>query len=142
MKMGYQGHEEYKDPILTHLEKNETDPSIHHILKLSMKHIFHEHPKDNYLDHLVERPNIRKEEIAQVIKVHCFMINDKGKVVRIDLGSEKQREQPTFTVKKRKSKSYGVRENIGRKFKKFIKGIYDDFKAFKKKVFVKKASES
>src|SRR5688572_11120366 len=81
--------------------------------------VAYEHPKDIYSDHLVERPKIRKDEIAQVIKVHCFMLNDKGKVVRIDLGSEKQREQTTFTVKKRKSKSYGVRALIGRKFKKF-----------------------
>jgi hypothetical protein len=141
MKMEYRGNKEYKDLILIHLEKNEMDPSIHHILNLPTKHTFHEHPKDIYSDHLVERPKIRKDEIAQVIKVHCFILNDKGKVVRIDLGSEKQREQPTFTVKKRKSKSYGVRELIGRKFKKFIKGMYDDFKAFKKKVYVKKASK-
>jgi hypothetical protein len=142
MKEEEHEHEECKGLVLTSLEESNSDPSYHPILRFPMKRIFHVHSRDTYLDLMVEKPRVRKNQEAKVIKVGCFMLNDKGKVVRIDLGSEKQREQPTFMVKKRKYKSYCVRELIGRKFKKFIKGIYDDFKAFKKKVFVKKASES
>jgi hypothetical protein len=75
----------------------------------------------------------------------CRITHDKGKVVKLlDFEVVKLHEIVTSMVKYRESKSNNVNWLSWEKLKKFCKGVYDDFKAFKKKAcksLVKKANK-
>jgi hypothetical protein len=134
MKEEYHGYEEHKGLVLANSEGSKSDPSKHPILNSPMKRIFYVHPRDINLNLMVEEPTIRRSREAKAVKVGCFMLNGEGEVVKLDLETKKLHGISTFMEKVRGSKSYNAHGLLGRKMKKFIKGIYDDFKAFKKKV--------
>ena len=98
-------------------------------------------PKDINLNLMVEMPRIQRSQAAIVVDDHskmdrfilCHTTYDEGKVVKLDFEVVKLHGISTSMVKYRESKSFIVNGLFWKKLMKFSKGVYDDFKAFKKR---------